>query len=276
MSAPIEAPLKELVRQTFNRISAPYARFALQRLRRETAREVELLQPRRDHRVLDVACGPGTLALALAPHVRVIYGLDIAEQMIARAQIFARRQPSENLHFMLADAERIPFPEGCFDLVTCGYSFAHFPDPACTLAEMARVVKPHGRMAILELLAPGNPIQRERMCTLEDLRQGFHTRTFTLVEFRNLFERSGMRLVDCRIRKRARWFRDWARLGSLAQASHAYRQAWQILIESLREDATGLQPRRVGNDIRFYHTTATFILLKNGCRHRRTVASLSI
>lgn len=262
MSAPVPAPLKERIRRKFNRISAPYARFALQRLRHETEREVEFIHPRPNDRVLDVACGPGTLALALAPHVRAVYGLDIAERMIARARLFARRRPSEKLHFLLGDAERIPFPAGWFDLVTCGYSFAHFPAPGRTLAEMARVVKQDGRLAIIEVLAPDNSRQHEQMRTLEELRDGFRTYTLTLADFCHLFDRSGVRLVDCRIRKRARWFRDWARLGSLTADSRAYRRAWQILTESFREDTTGLQPRRVGNDIRFYHTSATFILEK--------------
>lgn len=270
----MQAPLKELVRRKFNRISAPYARFALQRLRHETKREVEFIHPRPNDRVLDVACGPGTLALALAPQASVVCGLDIAERMIARARLFARRQPSEKLHFLLGDAERIPFPAGWFDLVTCGYSFAHFPAPARMLAEMARVVKHDGRLAIIEVLAPGNSRQRQRMRTLEELREGFRNCTLTLADFHHLFDRTGLRLVDCRIRKRGRWFRDWARLGSLTADSRAYRRAWQILVESLREDTTGLQPRRVGSDIRFYHTTATFLLEKRSSRHRRTTASL--
>lgn len=262
MNAPLEARMRERVRRKFNRISAPYADFALVKLRRETARELELIRPRPEDRVLDVACGPGTLALALAPHVREVCGLDIAQRMVGRARLSARDRFPAKVHFIVADAERIPFPDDWFDLVTCGYSFANFVEPARILAEMARVTRQTGRLVIVELLAPTDPAKREALLKLEELRGGFRTPIFSFTDFQRLFQSSGLRLVDCRIRKRPRWFRDWARLGSLAPRSHAYRRAWQMLLSSLTDDALGLEARRVGNDIRFYHTTATFLLEK--------------
>lgn len=102
--------------------------------------------------VLDVACGTGSLGeLAARTGYRVV-GADMSAGMLA-----GRRSPSPAVQ---CDASVLPFPSGCFDGVICGYALRNFTDLAASIAEMARVVRPGGRIAVLEVATPPNPFVR--------------------------------------------------------------------------------------------------------------------
>lgn len=93
-------------------------------------------------RVLDVACGTGLATEALVARGCVVTGLDISEPMLARAR---RRVPGAS--FCLAQAEQLPFGDATFDAATSAQAF-HWVDQGLALAEMVRVVRPGGTIAI--------------------------------------------------------------------------------------------------------------------------------
>ncbi len=95
-----------------------------------------------DTRLLDAACGVGTLAAAAAARGAEPVGLDLAEGMVAEAR---SRHPA--LRFEQGDVERLAFEDGRFDAVTAGFLLHHLPDPARGVAELARVLAPGGRLA---------------------------------------------------------------------------------------------------------------------------------
>src|SRR2546422_583868 len=117
------------VQRLFNRLSGPYARVVFSRLQRETQADVAWVRPRAGEKVLDLACGPGTLALELVGYGCRVYAVDLAEKMIARAQVARRRRCYPPVHFAVADVEQLPLPGDVFDLVACAFSFADFPAP---------------------------------------------------------------------------------------------------------------------------------------------------
>ena len=93
-------------------------------------------------RLLDAACGPGTLAATAAARGADAVGLDLAGDMVALAR---RRHPE--LRFLEGDAERLPFAAGSFDAVAAGFLVHHLPHPERAAAEFARVLAPGGRVA---------------------------------------------------------------------------------------------------------------------------------
>jgi demethylmenaquinone methyltransferase/2-methoxy-6-polyprenyl-1,4-benzoquinol methylase len=109
--------------------------------------------------VLDVCCGTGDLAFELAgrvsPDGRVI-GCDFSEPMLdlAREKAADREAP---VRFEWADALELPYDEGRFDAVTVGFGVRNFADRDRGLREMARVLKPGGRLVILEFTEPARP-----------------------------------------------------------------------------------------------------------------------
>jgi len=113
-----------------------------------------VLQP--DDRVLDVATGTGAVALELVEqHGCTVVGIDRSAEMlgVARSRIAARGRASK-IELHEARAEALPFADASFDALTVTYLLRYVDDPAATLRELARVVRPGGTMAMLEFGVP--------------------------------------------------------------------------------------------------------------------------
>ena len=107
-------------------------------------------------RALDVCTGTGDLALALADRVTPlgeVTGVDFAEEMLARARLKAAHRDAP-VRFPAADALALPFPDGAFDAATVAFGARNLSDLDAGLREMARVVRPGGRVVVLEITAP--------------------------------------------------------------------------------------------------------------------------
>lgn len=104
-----------------------------------------------DLRILDIGCGTGQFAaraLAHLPNAQV-WGLDLSGGMLQRAG--ARTGNFDGrLHLVQGDSQRLPFADDSFDAVTCSHSFHHYPRQDCVLAEMHRVLRPDGRLLLID------------------------------------------------------------------------------------------------------------------------------
>ena len=114
------------------------------------------------HQVLDVCAGTGDLALRCAARQRgqgTVIGTDMNREMLLRAQqkSRARRAP---VAWVQGDAESLPFPDGRFDRVLIGFSTRNLTDLTAGLREMVRVLRPGGRLILLETGRPANPVVR--------------------------------------------------------------------------------------------------------------------
>jgi demethylmenaquinone methyltransferase/2-methoxy-6-polyprenyl-1,4-benzoquinol methylase len=122
------------------------------------ARAVDLARVGPGSRVLDVATGTGDLALALAGRVAPtgeVVGSDFAEGMLDRARAkAAARAPQLAPRFEWADVMDLPYADDRFDAATVGFGARNFSDLARGLAEMTRVVRPGGRVVVLEITTP--------------------------------------------------------------------------------------------------------------------------
>jgi demethylmenaquinone methyltransferase/2-methoxy-6-polyprenyl-1,4-benzoquinol methylase len=116
-----------------------------------------------DERVLDVATGTGLVAQELVRRYGcTVVGIDQSPGMLAGARARLARAPALAARVTLVEgeAERLPFTDGEFDHLTFTYLLRYVDDPAATLAELARVVRPGGRVAMLEFAVPPNPFWR--------------------------------------------------------------------------------------------------------------------
>jgi demethylmenaquinone methyltransferase / 2-methoxy-6-polyprenyl-1,4-benzoquinol methylase len=117
---------------------------------------VEAVDPQPGWRVLDVATGTGLVAFALARRGCEVTALDQSEAMLAGAGERLARHPSlaDRVTFVQGQAERLPFADASFDALTFTYLLRYVDDPAATMRELARVVKPGGPIGMVEFGVP--------------------------------------------------------------------------------------------------------------------------
>lgn len=138
------------------------ALFSLWQYRRWHAALGAALAPRPGELILDVCSGTGAVAFDLAAHGCRVVGLDLSRPMLSEAQRrAARRAPGKpGPRFVEGRAEALPFPAATFDAVSFTFLLRYVADPAVPLAEIARVVRPGGRVAMLEFGLPPSPAVR--------------------------------------------------------------------------------------------------------------------
>ena len=164
-------PKKEKIRAMFDNIASDYDKLNhIMSLdtdkgwrRRAIRRVAECAVPGRALEVLDIACGTGDFSIAMAktiPSVRVT-SLDISEGMLAvmREKVEAQHL-GDSISIMPGDGERLPFEDASFDCVTIAFGIRNFESREKGLREMLRVLRPGGRLVILELSMPENPFVR--------------------------------------------------------------------------------------------------------------------
>jgi ubiquinone/menaquinone biosynthesis C-methylase UbiE len=139
----------------------------------ERPKRHEIIGARADDELLDIACGPGSLTLELAPHVAKATGLDITPAMLEQARSAQAAGGVDNVDWVEGDAARLPFADGAFSLVTSSAAFHHFEQPAAILAEMARVCRPGGRIVVSDVTPdPDKASAYDRMEKMRDPSHG--------------------------------------------------------------------------------------------------------
>lgn len=119
---------------------------------------VDQVNPLPGQRVLDVATGTGMVAFALARRGCEVVGLDQSPDMLAaaRRRLDVSPQLAGRMTFIQGEAERLPFEDGEFDALTFTYLLRYVDDRAATMRELARVVKPSGRIGMIEFGVPAS------------------------------------------------------------------------------------------------------------------------
>jgi ubiquinone/menaquinone biosynthesis C-methylase UbiE len=141
-------------------------------------------------RIIDIACGPGTLGRLLADKTREVYGIDISWGMLRQGAALAKREGINNVFFARALAEAQPFPDGCFDAALCGVALHLLADPLRGLREIARTLKPGSPLAATTVIAGEDGLFKFRAFRRHMLKaHGLHT--FTIPELSGLTAQAG-------------------------------------------------------------------------------------
>jgi ubiquinone/menaquinone biosynthesis C-methylase UbiE len=161
-----EPAAKDLYPGTFSRHAAAYKQrldeVMARRESRGRAAVIEWVNPTPGKRILDLACGPGTLSYRLAREVSPdgeVVGIDLAPGMIELARTDA--PPDLPLRFELMDMEDLRFPDAHFDAAVCGHGLQFVPDLLQALSEARRVVTPGGRFAASVPVDPSQPSEAQ-------------------------------------------------------------------------------------------------------------------
>ncbi len=234
------------VRERFTRTASQFARFALAQRAEEADRLAQLsvagFARAAEARAMDLACGPGTFARALAGRVRFVLGVDLTPAMLGEALQVAARAGLRNVGFTCGDANALPFADATLDLATCGYSLHQFCDPGRAVREMARVVRRGGRVAVADLILPegaGSTVNTR----IERARDPSHARTLPLAELAAMLETAGLRVLAREVGERDRRFSDWMATAGREPGSPSYVETLRGLEATLAGDAAGFHPR---------------------------------
>src|SRR5439155_11310611 len=119
--------------------------------------------------VLDVACGPGLVVCAFAATVRHATGIDLTPAMIERARALAVEERVGNVTWQVGDVVPLPFANASFSIVVSRFAFHHFPDPSRVLAEMKRVCRPGGTVAVVDVVASADAAKARAFNRMERL-----------------------------------------------------------------------------------------------------------
>ncbi len=115
-------------------------------------------------RALDLCCGTGDIAFALARRGAVVTGLDFSRKMLEVAESRRLKNPKSNAQnpvFIQGDAQQVPFPDSTFDAVTVGYGLRNLASWEKGLAEMHRAARPGARLIVLDFGKPANAVWRK-------------------------------------------------------------------------------------------------------------------
>jgi ubiquinone/menaquinone biosynthesis C-methylase UbiE len=144
---------KKVARKYFDKWALDYDESVLQHLVFKTAhnmlfREIESVNSGY-FKVLDVGCGTGELTYKIKAHFAEaeVHGADLSKTMIEKAE---KKNHARLVSFKIGDVEDLPYDDDSFDVITCSHSFHHYPNKEKAMSEMYRVLKPNGRLMIVD------------------------------------------------------------------------------------------------------------------------------
>lgn len=230
---------RKQAQEFFSRYAHAYTISSSHRTGEDLQRLVAELAPDGRGRLLDVATGSGHTALALAPWVEEVVGLDLTPAMGAELIRQARVQGFPWVRFVVGAAEALPFPDGAFDWVTCRRAAHHFPNLPQALAEMKRVLAPGGRLGIVDMIAPMDPKAAHFLNELERIRDPSHQWALGLEEWKEQMQRAGLSVIAIEIVEEIQSWEQWwfpvppdtpAAARALAYAAQAGPEAGEVLL----------------------------------------------
>jgi ubiquinone/menaquinone biosynthesis C-methylase UbiE len=200
---------KSVVQQQFGATAAHYLTSKPHAQGQSLARLVECLRPEPTWQVLDIATGAGHTAYAFAPHVGQVWATDITAEMLALVgQEIVRRQLA-NVGTLYAKAELLPLRDSVLDLVTCRIAPHHFDSIPAFLEESRRVLKPDGRLGVVDNVVPPGAVG-DYINALERFRDPSHWRAWSMEQWQAALERCGFRVVHHEMLTKSMEFESWA------------------------------------------------------------------
>lgn len=142
-------------------------------------RMVELLKPQPQDKVLDVATGAGHTAIKLAGYAKQVTAIDITREMLLEAKKQEDENGINNIEFIIEDVHHMKFPDNTFDIVVCRLAAHHFSDIKKALKEMCRVLKPSGKLYILDCSTADGVESEEMFNKIEMLRDDSHVYSYS-------------------------------------------------------------------------------------------------
>jgi ubiquinone/menaquinone biosynthesis C-methylase UbiE len=232
--------MSEDARSRFAPVAANYARAKFHSSSERLQEVLELARPQRGDCALDVATGAGHVALALAPYLRRVNGLDLTREMLDEARKLAAARGVTNVDWVLGDATRLPYADETFDLYTVRAAPHHFHDFDGFLNEAYRVLRP-GRHAVFVDCSAPEPA-RAVLHEVEVRRDPSHVRSLTVDEWVSRLEAAGFEVGTASARELDWDFEDW--MGNMEVPAPLVAELAEVVEAAEGEARRQLRPER--------------------------------
>ncbi len=218
--------------------------------------------PTQTMRILDLGCGPGILAAALAPHAGEVVACDLTHEMLERARQRCKAAGLQNIRFDLGRAEDLPFADGSFDVVVTRATLHHFSDPQLVVGEMVRVTRPRGKIVVTDVVCSENADEAELHNALEILRDPSHVRMLPPSEILRLIGMAGLRVAATSTWEMPREFDEWIRITNAPERRAPLLSVMRALAQA--GNRAGIDLDVSGHTLVFKHQWLLVTAEKNG------------
>jgi ubiquinone/menaquinone biosynthesis C-methylase UbiE len=186
----------QLIQSRFGAVAADYVTSKVHASGQDLTWLVEAAALTGNERVLDVATGGGHAAFALAPSAREVVALDLTRQMLEMARQEAIARQLANISYLEGNAQAIPCEDETFDVVVCRQAAHHFPRWEQGIQEWARVLKPGGKLLVVDSVSPEEPEFDLFLNEIEILRDPSHVRNHRISEWQSQLIQAGFTLQE--------------------------------------------------------------------------------
>ncbi len=181
-------------------------------------------------RVLDLGCGAGHVSFAVAPFAASVTSYDLSKEMLALVQHTAHERGLGNIQIQQGYVEDLPFPAESFDIVLTRYSAHHWVCIQTAAEQIMRVLKPGGKLVVIDVVAPKNALLTTYMQSIELLRDTSHVRNRSVPDWEAVLKCEGFQDLASREWRLPLNFATWVERMK-TPAEHV------VAIESLLKDA---------------------------------------
>jgi ubiquinone/menaquinone biosynthesis C-methylase UbiE len=248
---------KTIVREEFTRQADAYANASVISDQTRLQRLVAAIAPQGDERAIEIATGPGYVAMALAARCREVVGVDLTEAPLKIAERNRIQRGLTNVSFRTADAEELPFADGIFDIAVCRFAFHHFERPAKVLAEMRRVCRSAATIAVEDLYASELPDRAFYYNGFERLRDHSHTRALPPTELIAMLAQAGVELQRLYSDELVVEMQSW--LASAQTGANDAAEVHRRLEEDMSRDLSGTRPFLSDGKMMFHQRTVALV-----------------
>ena len=255
----VKEQFAEIIDQ-FTKQAVPFANILAHSNEESTRLLITMAKINKSDSVLDVACGPGLLACALASYAQKVTGIDLVPAMIEKAQKSQQEQNLPNIEWKIGDILPLPFEDSIFSVIVCRYAFHHFLKPEAVLKEMLRVAKPKGKVAVIDVFTLSSA-QSDVYDKVEKLKDPSHVRTLPLTELQSMVSKAG--LIDAK----AEFYRIEMKLEDNLKASFPKEEGdidkiRQAVTDDIGKDRIGMGAFRKGKEVYLNYPIVTIVAEK--------------
>lgn len=209
--------VKAMVQEQFGKNAEKYVASESHAKANDLLEMIEWLNPDAGGLALDIATGGGHVTKALSPHVAQVFSTDLTLEMLETAKKHLD-QTCNNVSYVLADSEALPFLNESFDIVVCRIAAHHFPNPDRFIREVNRVLKPGGKFLLIDNVSPEDHQLDAFINKVEKLRDRSHNRCYSTSEWNQWIEATDLIQDRSRLRKKTYDFPVWVQRTTESEA----------------------------------------------------------